>query len=86
MEGVTVEGSGSVVTIQDIINANGPRIPARDTFPARLAFILVVPDDGDSSTVTATQGDLDEVNDFRNKFQVFFSQHTNGLGSVSTAL
>ena len=42
-EGVTVQGSGIPVTIQDIINTNGQRTPLRDTFPARLAFILVYP-------------------------------------------
>ena len=85
-EGVTVNGSEILVSIQDIINANGPRTPARDTSPARLAFLLVVPDDGDPSTVTASPGDLNEMNEFRTKFQLFFSQHTKGLGSVSTSL
>ena len=85
-EGMTVHGSGIPVTIQDIINANGPRTPAWDTFPARLAFLLVVPDDGDPSTVAASPGDLNEMNEFRSKFQLFFVQHTNGLGSVTTSL
>ena len=85
-EGMTVQGSGIPVTIQDIINANGPRTPARDPLPARLAFILVVPDDGGATTVTPSPADLNEMNEFRTKFQLFFSQHTNGLGSVSTGL
>jgi hypothetical protein len=85
-EDVTVTGSPIVVTVQDVINANGSRIPATDPATANLAFILVVPDDGSASTVTASDADVAEVNDFRAAFASFYVTHTDDRGAVTTIL
>ena len=85
-EGVTVTGSPIVVTMQDVINANGPRNPATDPIVSNLAFILVVPDNGSASTVAASDADLAEVNEFRTTFASFYATHTDGRGAVTTTL
>ncbi|MBI2871074.1 MAG: hypothetical protein HYY14_05110 [Candidatus Omnitrophica bacterium] len=85
-EGVTVTGTARTVTIGDVIAANGARIPEFDNPVSNLAFILVVPDDGSASTVTAPDTDLTETNQFRTEFEAFYSTQTDGLGSVTTNL
>lgn len=85
-EGVTVTGTPVVVTVQDVIDAHGPRIPATDPAVSNVAFILVIPDDGSASTINAPDADLAEVNDFRSAFATFYVTQTDGLGSVTTML
>lgn len=85
-EGVTVTGSPLVVTMQDVIDANGPRNPATDPIVSNLAFILVVPDDSSASTVTASDADLAEVNGFQTAFASFYATHTDSRGAVTTTL
>jgi len=85
-EGITVSGSPVLVTIQDVINANGTRVPATDPATSNLAFILVIPDDGAALTVTAPDGDVAEVNDFRSAFVTFYATQTDGRGGVTTTL
>ena len=66
------------MTIQDVIDANGVRVPASQASSvASVAFIPVVRDDEDDGTVTATGADISEVSGFH--VSAFFATHTSNL-------
>lgn len=80
---VTVSGTRVNMTINNIINLNGPRMPdtttAMNTF--RQAFILVIP-----AGTTATTADLNKINAFVSAWKTYFNTTTEGLGSIQSSL
>ncbi|MCI0423750.1 MAG: IPT/TIG domain-containing protein [Acidobacteria bacterium] len=81
--GVTFRGTRQNVTVDDIIAAEGPRIPTVAASPKvfKQAFVLLV------QRGTAPSGaEVAKLDRFRQRWQEFFSQATNGLGSADTTL
>ncbi|HUK63319.1 MAG TPA: hypothetical protein VLV15_08300, partial [Dongiaceae bacterium] len=71
------------MTIDDVIAANGPRVPAApDTVPTfRLGFVLAVPRGTDASAA-----DLARLDTLRARFVPWFETATEGRGRVDTRL
>lgn len=82
--GVTISGTRTDFTIQDVINSNGPRIPdaAGEDHTIRVAFILVIP----PGTTAPLATDLKKISRFRKEWVRFFAVETEGLGSQDTTL
>lgn len=80
---VTVLGTRRAVTIQDIIEANGPRIPTAETSQKefRVAFILLV-----QQGTTPSSSTLDKLNLFRTAWEDYFFQATDGRARIDTRL
>ena len=76
-DNVTVSGTKQVISVNDIIAAEGPRIPAADQSQKefRLAFILLT---GSGTPVSDAQ--VTAVNNIRNAFMTRFSILTGGRG------
>jgi hypothetical protein len=70
-------------TIDDIIAAEGPRIPDASLAPKvlRQAFILVIP-----QGTTVPQSDIDKLSRIRRRWQQFYFDATNGRGTVETTI
>ncbi len=81
--GVTFRGTRQNFTIDDIIAAEGPRIPDASLAPKilRQAFILVIP-----QGTTAPQSDIDKLSRIRRRWQQFYFDATNGRGTVETTI
>lgn len=81
--GVTFRGARRDVTIDDIIAANGPRMPdaARSPKTFRQAFILLI-----GKGETARNADLEKIERIRSSWAQFFPTATDNLGSVDTSL
>jgi len=81
--GTTIRGTRENVSINDIIRAEGPRVPSSATAPKsfRMAFILVTKE-GEAPQ----PGSIEKMERFRARWVDYFSEATNGLGSVDTAL
>jgi hypothetical protein len=81
--GVTFRGTRKNLTIDDIIAAEGPRVPDVQSSPKafRQAFILLV-----RQGTTPTSAELDKLSRIRQRWQEFFFQATDGRGSVDTTL
>jgi len=81
--GVTFRGTRKNLTIDDIIAAEGPRVPDVQSSPKafRQAFILLV-----RQGTTPTSAELDKMSRIRQRWQEFFFQATDGRGSVDTTL
>lgn len=81
--GRIINGTRENVSINDIIRAEGPRVPssatAQKTF--RMAFILVTKDGQ-----APQPGSIEKMNRFRNRWVEYFSEATEGLGTVETDL
>jgi hypothetical protein len=81
--GVTFRGTRQNVTVNDIIATEGPRIPTVAAAPKlfKQAFILLV-QRGTSPSATEV-AKLDRI---RQRWQAFFVQATDGLGTADTSL
>jgi hypothetical protein len=81
--GVTFQGSRVDLTVNDIIAAEGPRIPdastASKTF--RQAVILLV-----RPGTSPSQAELDKIERIRRRWAEFYVQATDGLGTAVTTL
>jgi hypothetical protein len=81
--GTIMHGSREDISINDIIRAEGPRVPssaaAQKTF--RMAFILVTKDGQ-----APQPGSVEKLDRFRTRWMEYFSQATDGLGTVETNL
>ncbi len=82
--GVTIDGTRTDFTIQDIVAHNGPRIPdaANEDHVIRAAFILVIP----PGAMAPLETDLQKISQFRKEWVRFFGAETEGLGAQDTAL
>jgi hypothetical protein len=82
-QSLSVTGTGVEVTVEDVVRANGPRVP--DALQSqkcwRVAFILVA--DGNTPP---TQAQLDKVEAYRSQFRTWFANATGGRGSMDTRL
>lgn len=80
--GVLFRGTRVNVSISQVIQANGPRVPSSTTSPKtfREAFILF------SKASAPRQVDLNKVNLIRNTWQSFFHAQTGNRGTLDTTL
>jgi hypothetical protein len=83
--GVSTAGTRVSVSLDQIIQSEGPRLPAAGGAPTtfRQAFILVVPQGQTQTQITA---DLQKLDRFRLAWEAFFTQATDGRGTVITRL
>ncbi|RMG49204.1 MAG: hypothetical protein D6723_14170 [Acidobacteria bacterium] len=81
--GVTVNGVRRTVSINQIIQAEGQRVPGPGGAPTRFrqAFVLIVP-----QGETANQADLDKLETIRQAWEAAFSAATENRGTVETSL
>jgi uncharacterized protein (TIGR03437 family) len=80
---VTVTGGKQTVTINQILQANGPRIPDSTTAPKnfRAAVVLLMQQGAQPSQAT-----IDKVTLYRLAWESYFRQSTDFLGSINTGL
>jgi len=82
-QSISVNGTGVEVTIDDVVRANGARVP--DALASqkcwRVAFVLVA--DGNTPPTAAQVAKVDA---YRSQFRTWFAQATGGRGSVDTRL
>lgn len=83
LPGLTFSGHRVDVTVDDIIAANGPRIPNSVTARKRYnyAFILIVP-----RGATASDSDVAHVDTIRQAWGPYYDQATSSRGIASTSL
>ncbi len=81
--GAIIQGRRVDVTIEQIIAAEGPRVPAANAAPHsfNMAFVIV----GAPGQFPSDES-IAKVDRFRAAWEPFFGQITDGLGTVSTAL
>ncbi len=81
--GAILQGRRIDVTIEQIIAAEGPRVPAANKAPHsfNMAFIVV----GRPGEFPSAES-IAKVDTFRAAWEPYFNQITDGLGTVSTAL
>jgi hypothetical protein len=81
--GVTFRGTRKDLTVNDIIAAEGPRLPDFLTSPKVFsqAFILLV-----RQGASPSSAELDKMSRIRRRWQDFFLQATDGLGTTDTTL
>ena len=81
--GVTFRGTRQNLTITDIIAAEGPRVPSVAASPKvfRQAFILLV-----QRGASPSAAEVAKLDRFRLRWQEFFAQSTDNLGTADTTL
>ncbi|MCH7548923.1 MAG: T9SS type A sorting domain-containing protein [Candidatus Krumholzibacteriota bacterium] len=81
--GATATGTKVIVTIEDIISAEGPRVPAEpdEDKDLRQGFILIV-----QNGVTPTSAELSKVALFRKTWEDYFEVSCDGRLTASTSL
>jgi hypothetical protein len=82
-QGAEATGRAVTVTIDDIIGAEGPRIPAEpdEEKDLRQAFILIV-----QNGTTPTQAQLDKIVRFRQAWEDYFEVSVDGRLTVNTSI
>jgi hypothetical protein len=81
--GITMKGTPTSWSIDDIEAANGPRVPASTSGPStvRVGFILVT-----AKGQAATAGDLTKIENLRQAIPTFWNVSTAGRGFVDATL
>jgi hypothetical protein len=81
--GVTLAGTRTTVTMQNITSLHGERVPSAASAPKdfRVAFVLVAP-----PNVAVSDFDLEKIDDFRTQWQEWFARETDGLARMHTEL
>jgi len=81
--GITFRGTRQNLTVNDIIATEGPRIPTVAASPKvfKQAFILLV-----QRGTSPSNADVAKLDRFRQRWQEFFAQATDGLGTADTSL
>jgi hypothetical protein len=79
----TVDGTAVMVGVDDVIRADGPRVPAYPNAQHcfRFAFVIVT---GAGQTATAQQ--IAQVDAYRQRWETWYSWATDNRGSVDTRL
>lgn len=79
----TIEGTRVDVTVDDVIRALGPRVPAAAEAPHawHVGFILVSP-----AGTSPTAAQIQKVDAYRRRWEAFFSWATDGRGTMTTEL
>lgn len=82
--GVTINGTRSDFTIEDVIARNGERVPdaSSEDHTIRTAFVLVIP----GGTTEPLPTDLQKISRFRRYWTSYFNGETEGLGFQDTTL
>ncbi|MCH8032504.1 MAG: T9SS type A sorting domain-containing protein [Bacteroidetes bacterium] len=82
-QGANATGMPVTVTIDDIIGAEGPRIPAEpdEEKDLRQGFILIV-----KNGTTPTQNELDKIVNFRKAWEDYFEVSVDGRLTVNTSI
>jgi len=80
---ITFRGTRQNLTVNDIIAAAGPRIPTVAAAPKvfKQAFILLV-----QRGTSPSNAEVAKLDRFRQRWQEFFAQATDGLGTADTTL
>jgi hypothetical protein len=83
VQGATARGIAVEVTIEDIIAAEGARIPAEPEAPKdlRQAFILVT-----QNGTTPTQDELNKITTFRRAWEDYFERSLDGRMTLNTRI
>jgi IPT/TIG domain-containing protein len=81
--GISFSGTRQNLTVNDIIATEGPRIPTVAAAPKvfKQAFILLV-----QSGTSPSNAEVAKLDRFRQRWQEFFGQATEGLGTADTTL
>ncbi|HET6350059.1 MAG TPA: FlgD immunoglobulin-like domain containing protein [Candidatus Krumholzibacteria bacterium] len=81
--GSTCNGAYVGVSMNDIINAEGPRTPteANETHDFRQAFIFLI-----AAGTTPSQAELDKIAGFRAAWEEYFEKSCDGRASLNTSL
>jgi hypothetical protein len=78
---VIVQGERLDFTVEDVIRAEGARVPAIDPCHWKAAFIIV-----HGENAPPTQAEIDRVDRYRRRWEEFYPQATDGRGSFDTTL
>jgi hypothetical protein len=76
-----ISGERLDFTVGDIIRAEGPRVPARDTCHWKAAFILV-----HEENTSPTAAEIARVDAYRRRWESFYADATDRRGSFDTTL
>ena len=81
--GISFRGTRQNLTVNDIIATEGPRIPTVAAAPKifKQAFILLV-----QSGTSPSNAEVAKLDRFRQRWQEFFAQATEGLGTADTTI
>jgi hypothetical protein len=81
--GATATGTGIAVTVNDIIGAEGARVPTADTSPKdlRTAFIVLL-----RQGTSLSQADKDKIADFRKSWEDYCEKSLDGRMTMSTSI
>ena len=81
--GVQLHGERVDLTIDDVIAAEGPRVPSSAQAPHsfNMAFVLV-----ERNGQAPSAASLQKLETFRTRWEAYFGEATKGLGSVDTSL
>ncbi|MEO6462014.1 MAG: FlgD immunoglobulin-like domain containing protein, partial [Candidatus Eisenbacteria bacterium] len=81
--GVTFSGTRRAVSVQQIVAANGLRVPTTATSQKtfKMAWVLVT-----RNGEAPTSADLAKIESFRNAWGPYFSTHTEGLGAFDNTV
>lgn len=77
----TINGTRVDFTVQDVIAAEGPRVPARDICHWKTAFVLIHP-----AGQPPTPQQIARVDRHRRRFEEFYAYATDRRGSMDTTL
>lgn len=77
----TITGTREDLTVQDVIRAEGPRVPARERCHLKAAFVLV----HDEATAP-TPAEIARVDAYRRRFEAWYADATDRRGSFDTTL
>lgn len=80
---VTTSGTRVDISVDQVVQAEGPRVPAAGDAPAtfRQAFILVVP-----AGQADVMADVEKLERIRQAWEAYFPQATDGRGTIITRL
>ncbi len=83
LKNATATGTAVEVTIENIIAAEGPRIPAEQDAPKdlRQAFILIIKNGN-----TPSQADLGKIENFRRTWEDYFERSVDGRMTLNTSV
>ena len=81
--GVIISGQRQNVTVNQIIAAEGPRVPARAQAPQKFQVLFaLLGRQGEPPSLDSVK----KVNQYRNRLSTFFNQETGGRGRIATFL
>ncbi len=76
-----VTGTRLDLTVDDIISAEGPRVPASESCHWKMAFVII-----HAAGTPPTAAQIAKVDAYRKRWEAFYPAATDGRGSVDTTL